>query len=66
MLTLMRKIGEEIIIGDNIRVLVKKVGGAQVKLAIDAPRDVTVHRSEVEVEDEIAADAARNLKEQTP
>jgi len=47
MLVLSRRIGEEIIINDNIRVTVVAVKGDRVRLGIVAPRDVTVDRSEV-------------------
>ncbi|MGX5725715.1 carbon storage regulator CsrA [Metapseudomonas otitidis] len=47
MLILSRRIGESILIGDYITVTVTAVQGNQVKLAIDAPRDVAVHREEV-------------------
>ena len=47
MLVLSRKIGEQIIIGDNIRVMVVAVRGNQVRLGFSAPGDVTIHRSEL-------------------
>lgn len=47
MLVLTRKIDESIIIGDNIRVTVVDVRGEQVKVGIDAPRSISVHREEV-------------------
>ncbi len=47
MLVLSRKIGEEIIIGDNIRVMVVAVRGNQVRLGFSAPEDVTIHRAEL-------------------
>jgi carbon storage regulator len=47
MLVLSRRVGEEIVIDDNIRVTVVAVHGDRVRLGIIAPRDVTVDRSEV-------------------
>lgn len=47
MLVLSRHEGEEIIIGDNITVRVTEIKGDSVRLAIDAPREVRVHRGEV-------------------
>jgi carbon storage regulator len=47
MLVLSRRVGEEIIINDNIRVTVVAVKGDRVRLGIVAPRDVSVDRSEV-------------------
>jgi len=47
MLVLSRKLSEEIIIGDNIRVVVIEARGDKVRLGIDAPRNMPVHRKEV-------------------
>jgi carbon storage regulator len=47
MLVLSRKLGEEIIIDDHIRVTVVAIHGNQVRLGISAPPDVAVHREEV-------------------
>ena len=47
MLVPTRKLGEEIIIGDNIRVKVVAVQGDRVRLGVDAPRSVPVDRLEV-------------------
>ena len=47
MLVLTRKEQEAIMIGDSIVVRVLEVRGDQVRLGIEAPRDVVVHREEV-------------------
>lgn len=47
MLVLNRKIMEEIIIGDDIRVTVADIRGDKVRLGIEAPKEVSVHRKEV-------------------
>ena len=47
MLALTRKIGETIIISDNIEVVVLGVSGEQVKLGIVAPREISIHRKEI-------------------
>ena len=49
MLIMTRRLGESINIGDNIKVSVLGVSGRQVRLGIDAPSDVVVHREEVYV-----------------
>jgi len=46
-LVLTRKLGESIVIGDNIRVTVVEIHGKQVRLGIEAPKEVSVHRGEV-------------------
>lgn len=47
MLILTRRIGESVVIGDNIKLTVLGVKGSQVRLGIDAPKDVAVHREEI-------------------
>jgi carbon storage regulator len=47
MLILTRKLGESIVIGDNIVVTVSDINKKQVKLGISAPKDITVNREEV-------------------
>jgi len=47
MLCLARKPGEKIRIGDNIVVVVVAVRGQSVRLGIEAPAEVTVHREEI-------------------
>lgn len=47
MLILSRKINESIIIGDNIEVMVVEIKGDQVKLGINAPREVSLYRGEI-------------------
>ncbi|HUW41479.1 MAG TPA: carbon storage regulator CsrA [Rectinemataceae bacterium] len=47
MLILSRRVNERIVIGDNIVVSVVEVRGDQVKLGIEAPREVKVFRQEV-------------------
>lgn len=47
MLILTRKLGETVMVGDNITVTIVGVTGTQVRLGISAPKDVPVHREEI-------------------
>lgn len=47
MLVLTRKVGETVIIGDNVTLTVLSITGSQIKLGITAPKDVSVHREEI-------------------
>lgn len=70
MLVITRKKGESILIGDNIEITVSKVEDGSVKLAINAPKEMTILRKELfeEVENQnkeasnINMDILKNLK----
>ncbi|MEM0955431.1 MAG: carbon storage regulator CsrA [Pseudomonadota bacterium] len=47
MLILTRRVGETLMVGDDITVTVLGVKGNQVRLGVSAPRDVAVHREEI-------------------
>jgi carbon storage regulator len=47
MLILTRKVGETVVIGDNVTVAIIGVKGNQIRIGINAPKDVTVHREEI-------------------
>lgn len=47
MLILSRRIGESLIIGDDVQITVMDVHGSQVKIGIEAPKEVSVHREEI-------------------
>jgi carbon storage regulator len=47
MMILMRRMGETVMVGDDVTVTVIGVKGTQVRLGINAPKDVPVHREEI-------------------
>ena len=47
MLVLTRKLGEKIQIGDDISIVIMEVKGKQVKLGIEAPSNIKIHREEI-------------------
>lgn len=47
MLVLSRKKGESVIINDNITVVVVEIRGDKVRLGVEAPKEISVHRNEV-------------------
>jgi carbon storage regulator len=61
-LVLTRKLGESIVIGNNVRVTVLEMQGKQIRLGIMAPPEVSVHRGEVyeriETENRLAVETA--------
>lgn len=61
MLVLSRKIGEKLVIGDNITVVVSRVAGNRVTLGIEAPADVRIIRGELKNETDESAPAPRSF-----
>jgi|TARA_R110002110_G_scaffold229386_1_gene444852 carbon storage regulator len=61
MLVLSRKKNESVIINDNIQVTIVEVRGDKVRLGIDAPKDISVHREEIaqKIEAKEASTAAK-------
>jgi len=59
-LVLSRRVGESVMIGSNVKITVVETKGDQIRLGIDAPRSISVHREEVfrQVQDANTAAAA--------
>ncbi len=70
MLVITRKSGERINVGDDVTITVLDVNGSTVRLGIEAPTSIPVHRHEiwlaVQAENRAAAEAGRNLPTPTP
>lgn len=70
MLVLSRKVGQEIVIGDNVRITITKVSGNRVTLGVEAPDDVRILRGELEpiarsFEDDDEVSTQHNVLSQT-
>ena len=59
MLVLSRKLGEKLVIGDNITVVISRVAGNRVTLGIEAPANVRIVRGELKPEFEVEVPASR-------
>jgi carbon storage regulator len=66
-LVLSRRVGESVVIGNEVTVTVLEVRGDQIRIGIDAPRSIQVHREEVfrqlEAENTSAAGAAARTQQ---
>ena len=61
MLVISRKIGESIMLGDDIEIKIAEVSGERVKLAIEAPREVLILRKELHETNLLNQQANRQL-----
>lgn len=65
MLVLTRKSGESIVIGEEVVITVLEIRGGQVRLGVEAPREVTIHRSEVHEQVSVEEGAVGGAFDQT-
>ena len=68
MLILTRRVGETLMIGDDVTVTVLGVKGNQVRIGINAPKDVSVHREEIyeRIKNEKAAGGGAEVSTPSP
>lgn len=64
MLALTRRVGERIVIGDNVVVTIVDIKGDSIRIAIDAPREIKIYRGEIF--DAIAAENKQAAVPQAP
>jgi carbon storage regulator len=62
MLVLSRKVGEKLIIGDNITVVVSRVAGNRVTIGVEAPTDVRIIRGELKAQEGVADEEALSAR----
>jgi carbon storage regulator len=66
MLILTRRVGETLIIGDDVIVTVLGIKGNQVRIGINAPKDVSVHREEIYQRIQLEKSTGTSETEQKP
>ena len=63
MLILTRRVGETLVIGDEIRITVLGVRGNQVRMGVNAPKNVAVHREEIYQRIQSEKDSSQTIPE---
>lgn len=64
MLILTRRVNESLVIGDNVTVTILGVKGNQVRIGVNAPRDVSVHREELAHKDDATSNPLADKDDQ--
>ena len=64
MLILTRRLNETIVVGDDVKITILGVKGNQIRLGIDAPKEISVHREEIW--EKINAEKGKNIVNEFP
>lgn len=67
MLILTRRVGETLVVGDDVRITVLGVKGNQIRIGVNAPKEVSVHREEIyqKIQSESNGDTLKNDTDET-
>jgi carbon storage regulator len=65
MLILTRRVGETLVVGDDVKITVLGINGSQVRIGVEAPKEIPIHREEIymKIQKEKNEDYFENVEE---